>query len=259
MYFINKKKMNHWKKIQVFFLSPSDLINCIQTYKQNVYQNKIPIENYEKSLENLIDPDNLNSSLKESKIFEEYFLLVHDFLINAHKFYNLVQKLHRNLSFYIENPILEKFLTKARCENLNDPYIIKSPEKIIKRSKTPDCDSLKWKLGDKKEELSIDLKRKPKGDSIIMEIIEKSFDKKINKAHCFVYEERDQDIEKSWKELLNLRSEITKLLWEEERRVKKHKEKDEINKKSKEIEFNLLQVQICYFFLYLCIFIIFQS
>ena len=67
--------------------------------------------------------------------------------------------------------------------------------------------------------VSIDLNKQPKVESVIKEIISKSFDKKIQKGHCFVYEENDKEMDHSWKELLSLRSEITRLLWEEERRV----------------------------------------
>ncbi len=185
----------------------------------------------------MINIDKIDIGLKETRIYQEFLSIINEFLINAHKFFELVQNLHKKLSIHqkisIETminqgkfPDLISFLPPKQeiqsqspikpvknCENLDK--ILKTPKKSLKSS-------LNWKIADKSPEencLEIDLEVKNNG-SAIREIIDKSFEKKIQKGHCFLYEENDKEMEKSWKELLNLRSEITKLLWEEEKRVK---------------------------------------
>lgn len=210
----------------------------MQTFKQNVYKSKILSENFKKSLESFVDLDTISPSLQESKLFQEFFLIIHDFLREAHVFFSLVQRLHTRLrelkssDFSIET-LIEQIRSKSLdfpqktepdCRNIrtNQSFSpMRSPQKLEKRSKTPVSETLQWKLqeGGKELQVSLDIKNEKSVDSVIKKIIEKSFEKKIQKGHCFVYEECDQEMDRSWKELLDLRSEITRLLWEEERRV----------------------------------------
>ena len=205
----------------------------------------------------MINLEKIDENLKETRIYQEFIANIHDFLINAHKFYELVQNLHKKLTFQQEISV-ETLINQAKFagkpdlassppkrenlslsplksneknrENHENHENLKNHENREKRAKTPEItkkSTINWKIEDKSEiceknegkKMEIEIEAKEKG-SAIREIIEKSFEKKIQKGHCFVYEENAKEMDKSWKELLDLRSEITKLLWEEERRVK---------------------------------------
>ena len=231
--------------MQVFFSTPTDILGFMQTFKQNVYRHRIPLESIAKSSENLIQISFIkDKSLLESKIFKEFVVPIHEFLTTAHKFYNLIQSLISKINDYPFE--LESIMEKARNPPIPTPIPhktrfhqsvspLKSPVSTEKRSATPD--SLLWRF--EKSELSW---KTPKKDGIIKDIIEKSFEKKFNKGHCFLYEEMDGELDYSWKELLNLRGEITKLLWEEERRVRKTKQIEEKIGEKEHIEYNWAKV-----------------
>jgi len=256
------KKLNHWKKIQVFFSNPNDILGFMQTFKQKVYRNQITRENREKSRENLIKLEEIkDKTLIESKIYKEFVMPIHDFLIKAMKFHELIDILINKISNYpfeIET-LIQKAKNNDNCSNFSNisnkfdiidqnsnnntkkPRLyqshspLKSPISYEKRSNTPD--SLLWRF--ENNEISM---KSPLKDGIIKEIIEKSFEKKLNKGHCFLYEDIDGELDNSWKELLNLRGEISKLLWEEERRVRKTREKVEKTEENQEIEYNWTKV-----------------
>ena len=110
-------------------------------------------------------------------------------------------------------------ITPPKAKQQTTPAKSQSPtikrNSPTRRCKTPEQRVIKWTIG-QKDQIEIDDQR---GDHVIKDIIEKSFEKKVEKGHCFVYESCEKEMDRSWKELLNLRSEITRLLWEEERRV----------------------------------------
>ena len=154
---------------------------------------------------NSIDPD-----LKKMRIYTDFIVPLTDFIEKSFEFYAAVENLRSQVS---QTELIQKYSKHNNKKNKKEKNYICSP---LKNKEKPNNKETRL---DKTLQIAV---RKPETSSVVRNICEGN-DGKILKGHCFLYETEDEKIESSWKDVLDLRGKIARLLWDEERNViKKH-------------------------------------
>lgn len=139
------------------------------------------------------------------RIYAEFILPITEFLEKSFEFYTTIENIRSQVT---QTELLQNY-SKHNNKSKKEKNYVFSPLKNKKKIRNKET-----RL-DKTLEIAV---RKPEGNSVVRNICERN-DGKILMGHCFLYETEDDKIESSWKDVLDLRGKIARLLWDEERKV----------------------------------------